>query len=296
MQAGGGATFSGMSGRVGSTAGGVDMLGGDDEGAAADGGSVVADSVQAAGGATFSGESGNVGGAGVAGAKGGAGVARRGDAEASSHGDTGVEGSAPVACGMDDSGVAAGGVDGLDRGNGERLSSSSSSWSRRSSSSFRRRLGFLAGGCSVSGEGGGGVAGGGVEGAGWGKSATGTAATTDMVAEDGDDDGAGSSHAAVAARLRRQRRRRLPAAWSVTAGTGMLHETVKTWHPAACLIFTLAIRPLATQRWYRAEKSAADTTDGCDPGQEDPTRASPLTTLAHVGEPGAGEVEVREEV
>jgi hypothetical protein len=199
---------------------------------------------------------------------------------------------------MDDGGVAAGGVDGLDRGIGERLSLSSSSWSRSSSSSFRRRLGFLAGGGSVSGEGGGGVAGGGVERAGWGKSATGTAATADIVAEDGDDDGAGSSHAAVAARPRLCRRRRwcLPAALSVAAGTGMLHVTVKTWHPAACLIFTLAIRPLAAQRWYRAEKSAADTTAGCNPGQEDPTRASPLTMLAHVGEPGAGEVEVREEV
>jgi hypothetical protein len=187
-----------------------------------------------------------VGGAGVAGAMGCSGVARRGDAEASSHGDIGVEGSALVACSMDDGGVAACGVDGLDRGAGEMFSSSSSSWSQSSSSSFRRRLGFLAGGGSVSGEGGGGVAGGGVERAGWGKSAAGTAATADILAEDG----AGSSHAAVAAlpRLRRRRWRRLPAALSVAAGTGMLHVTVKTWHLAACLIFTLAIRPLATQR------------------------------------------------
>ncbi len=195
---------------------------------------------------------------------------------------------------MDDGGVAAGGVDGLDCDNGERIISSSSSWSRSSSSSFRRRLGFLAGGGSVSGEGGGGVAGGGVERAGGGKSATGTAATAEIIAEDGDDDGADSLHAAVAARPRLRRRRCLPAALSVTAGTGMLHEMVKTWHPAACLIFKLAFRPLATQRWYRAEKSAADTMAGCDTGQDDPSRASPLTTLAHVGE--LGEVEVREEV
>jgi hypothetical protein len=294
VQAAGGATFSDESGGVGSAAGGVDGLGGDDEGAAANGRSVVAGAVQAAGGATFSGESSSVGGAGVAGVMGGAGVARRGDAEAPSHGDADVEGSGPVTCGMDDGGVAAGGVDGLDRDNGERVSSSSSSWSRSSSSSFRRRLGFLAGGGSVSGEGG--VAGGGVERVGGGKSAAGTAATAEIMAEDGDDDGADSSHTAVAARPRlcRRRWRRLLAAVSVTAGTGMLHETVKTWDLAACLIFTLAFRPLATQRWYRAEKSAADTTAGCDPGQDDPTRASPLTTLAHVGEPG--EVEVREEV
>ncbi len=217
-QAGGDATFGGVSGGAGSTAGGVDGL---------------------------SGETGNVGGVGVAGAMDGAGVARRGDAEASSHGVTGVDESEPVACGMDDGGVTAGGVDGVDRGVGEMLSTSSSSWSRSSSSSFRWRLGFLAGGGSVSGEGG--VAGGGVEGAGWGKSATETAATAGIVTEDGDNDGAGSSHAVVAARLR-LRRRRLPAVLSVAAGTGMLHVTVKTWHPAACLIFTLAMRPLATQR------------------------------------------------
>ncbi len=179
MQAGGGATFGGVSGGAGSTAGGVDGLGG---------------------------ETGNAGGVGVAGAMVDAGVARRGDAEASSHGVTGVEGSEPVACDIDNGGVAAGGVDGLDRGVGEMLSSSSSSWSQSSSSSFRRRLGFLAGGGSVSGEGGDGVAWGGVERAGWGKSATETAATAGIVAEDGDDDGAGSSHAAVAARpcLRRR--------------------------------------------------------------------------------------------
>ncbi len=213
MQAGGDATFGGVPSGAGSTAGGVDRL---------------------------SGEIGNVGGVGVAGAMDGAGVARRGDAEASSHGVTGVEGCEPVACGMDDGGVADGGVDGLDRGVGEMLSSSSSMWSRSSSFSFRRRLSFLAGGGSVSGEGGGGVAGGGVEGVDWGMSATETAATAGVVAEDGDDDGAGSSHAAVAARprlrLRRRRRRRLPAVLSVAAGTGMLHVTVKTWHPAACFL------------------------------------------------------------
>ncbi len=229
VQAGGGATFGGvslgsMSGGAGSTAGGVGGLGG---------------------------ETGNVGGVSVAWAMDGAGVARRGDTKVSSRDDAGVEGSEPVACNMDDGGVATGGVGGLDRGVGEMLSSSSSSWSRSNSSSFRRRLGFLAGGGSASGEGGGGVAGGVVEIADWGRSAPGSAATAGIVAEDGNDDGAGSSHAAVAARPRlrreRRRRRRLPAVLSVAAGTGMLHVTVKTWHPAACLIFTLAIRPLAMQ-------------------------------------------------
>ncbi len=122
-------------------------------------------------------------------------------------------GEASVTCSEDDGDVAR-----LDRDSGERLSSSTSSWSRSSSSSLRRHLGFLAGGGSVSG----------VEISGVGKSAAGTAATTAILAEDGDDDGADSSHAAVAARprLRRRRRRRLPAALSVTAGAGMLHDTV----------------------------------------------------------------------
>jgi hypothetical protein len=137
-------------------------------------------------------------------------------------------GGARVACSMDDGGVAASSVARLDRDSGERVSSSMSLWSRSSSSSFRRRLGFLAGGGSVSGEGGGDVAGGGVEIAGGGKSAAGTAATAAIIAEDGDDDGADSSHAAVAAcsRLRQRRRWRLSAALSVTAGAGMLHQTV----------------------------------------------------------------------
>jgi hypothetical protein len=78
-------------------------------------------------------------------------------------------GGAGVACSVDDGGVAAGDVARLDRDSGERVSSSSSSWSRSSSSSFRRCLGFLAGGGSVSGEGGGDVAGSGVEIAGGGK-------------------------------------------------------------------------------------------------------------------------------
>jgi hypothetical protein len=77
--------------------------------------------------------------------------------------------------------------------------------------------------------------------------AAGTAATAAIIAEDGNVDGADSSHAAVAARPRLRRWRRLPAALSVMAGAGMLHETVKTWHPAAWLIFMLAFRPLATQ-------------------------------------------------
>jgi hypothetical protein len=41
--------------------------------------------------------------------------------------------------------------------------------------------------------------------------------------------------------------------------------------------------------------TAADIAAGCDPEQAgNPSHASPLTTLAHVGEPG--EVEGREEV
>jgi hypothetical protein len=51
-------------------------------------------------------------------------------------------GGGGVVCNMDDGGVAAGGVAGLDRDNGERVSSSLSSCSRSSSSSFRRRLGL----------------------------------------------------------------------------------------------------------------------------------------------------------
>jgi hypothetical protein len=106
---------------------------------------------------------------------------------------------------------------------------------------FRRSLVFLAGGGCVSGEGGVGGAGGGVGRANGGGSAAA-----------GGSNGAGSLHAAVAAcprlHLRRRRRRRLPAVVSVTAGAGMLHETVKTWHPAAWLMLTLAFRPLATQR------------------------------------------------
>ncbi len=126
-------------------------------------------------------------------------------------------GDASVTCSMGDGGVAK-----PDRDSGERLSSSTASWSRSSSSSLRRRLGLLAGGDDVSG----------VEMAGVGKSAAGTAATAAVLAEDGDDESAGSSHAAVAARprlrRRRRRRRRLPAALSVAAGegAGMLHETV----------------------------------------------------------------------
>jgi hypothetical protein len=84
---------------------------------------------------------------------------------------------------------------------------------------------------------------------------------------------------------------------SVTAGVGagILHVTVSTWHPAAWLKFTQAFKPLAMQRWYSAEKSAAVITAGCDPVQAGfSPRASPLTTLAHVGEPR--EVEGRGEV
>jgi hypothetical protein len=59
---------------------------------------------------------------------------------------------------------------------------------------------------------------------------------------------------------------------------------------------TRALKPLAIHRRYNAEKSAA-VTAGCDPGQVDfspMAHPSPLTTLAHVGEPreirGRGEV------
>jgi hypothetical protein len=128
-----------------------------------------------------------------------------------------------------------------DSDSGERDSSFSSSCSRSNSSSFWRRLVFLAGGGCFSGKGGVGGAGGGVGRANGGGSAAA-----------GGSEGAGSSHAVVAARLRlrirRRRQRRLPATVSVTAGAGMLHKTVKTWHLAAWLMLTLAFRPLATQR------------------------------------------------
>jgi hypothetical protein len=123
--------------------------------------------------------------------------------------------------------VADGGVAGPDSDSGERVSSLSSSESRRSSSSLWHRLVLFAGGGWVSGEGGVGEAGGGRGRAGGVEPAVMTAATAA-----GDDGGAGSSRAAVAVRLRlrlRQRRwQRLPAAVSVAAGSGTLQVTVMT--------------------------------------------------------------------
>jgi hypothetical protein len=171
-----------------------------------------------------------VGGAGVAEAVGGAGVARSGEAEAPSHGDVGAEGSRPGVVVGELGGVFACKVAGVDvarTDSGERVSSLSSSWSRSSSASFRRRLDFLAGGGWISGEGGVSGAGGVVGRAGGGGSATATAAIAT-----GGDDNASSSHTVVAARPHLRLRRRLPAAVSVTAGAGMVHETVRTWHPA----------------------------------------------------------------
>jgi hypothetical protein len=73
----------------------------------------------------------------------------------------------------------------------------------------------------------------------------------------------------------------------------MLHET-ETWHPAAWLMIMQAFKLLAMQRCYSAEKSAIVITAVCDPGQRFSSRASPLSTLAYMGEPrevvGQGEV------
>jgi hypothetical protein len=165
---------------------------------------------------------------------GGVGASGRGEAGKSSQddGDVGAEETAVVigvVGGVEACGIAVCGVAGAD--SGERSSSLSSSWSLSSSPSFRRRLVLLAGGVRFSGDEGVGDVWGGVEGAGSGGSPP--AAVTGR-----EEFCAGSSRAAVVARprlrlRRRRRRRRLPAAVSVTAGTGMLHETVRTWHPAA---------------------------------------------------------------
>jgi hypothetical protein len=107
---------------------------------------------------TWSGDSGSLGDVGMAWTGG-----------TPSHGCAGIQGDwklevagvlgGVVTCRVVDGGVAAGGVARPDSDSGERVSSSSSSWSRSSSSSFRRSLDFLAGGGSISGEGGGGDAG-----------------------------------------------------------------------------------------------------------------------------------------
>jgi hypothetical protein len=77
-----------------------------------------------------------------------------------------------------------------------------------------------------------------------------------------------------------------PAVVSVTAGTGRLQETVIAWHPAVWLITKWPLRPLAMQRSYSSENSAAVMAGG-GPGQVFSMRAytSPLATLAHVGGP-----------
>jgi hypothetical protein len=185
--------------------------------------------------ATWSGNSGSVGGVGTSG---------RGEAGKSSQDDGGVGAEETavvigvvggvVACGVAICGVAG-------AYSGERSSSLSSLWSLSNSALFRLRLVLLAGGVRISGDEGVGNVWGGVERANSGGSPP-TAAT-------GREEGcAGSSRAALAVcpRLRLQRQR-LPAALSVTAGTGMLHETVRTWHPAVWLIITRAFKPLAMQ-------------------------------------------------
>jgi hypothetical protein len=223
-------------------------------------GNVADGAVQAADGATFRSGNGIAAPAvvdatwiGESGSLGGVGMTWIGDTP--SHSCVGVEGDwseevVGVLGGGTACRVADGSVAGADSNSGERVSSSSSSWSHSSSNLFRRHLVFLAGSGSVSGEGGVGDAGGGVERAGGGRSAAETAATAAKVADG--SDGTDSSHAAVTARLglrlRQWRQRRLPAALSVTAGAGMLHETVKTWQLAVWLIFKLAFSPLATQR------------------------------------------------
>jgi hypothetical protein len=92
---------------------------------------------------------------------------------------------------------------------------------------------------------------------------TGAAAT-------GKADSSGASHSVVAARPRRRRRQRrwqrFLAVVAVAAGTGRLHDMVMAWHLAAWLITKRALRPLAMQRSYSSEKSAAVTAGG-DPGQ-----------------------------
>jgi hypothetical protein len=59
---------------------------------------------------------------------------------------------------------------------------------------------------------------------------------------------------------------------------------VMAWHRAAWLITKRALRPLAMQRSYSSEKSAAVTAVG-DPGEVYSMRAymSPLATLSHLG-------------
>jgi hypothetical protein len=236
--------------------------------------------VQAVVDATWSDNSGSVGSVGMA---------WRGEADTPSQGGVGVEGGGTevvvgVLGGMVAFRVVDGGVAETD--SGERISLFSSSWSRSSSTSFRHHLVFLASGGWISGEEGVGGAGGSVESA----VGRGSAAAT------GGDGSTGSSHTAVAARLHlwRWHRRRLLAGVSVTAGAGMLHKTVKTWHPAAWLMFTLAFRPLATQRWYSAEKSAAVITAGAIRGRLVSPRVPLLLPHSPTCEPR--EVEGRGEV
>jgi hypothetical protein len=68
---------------------------------------------------------------------------------------------------------------------------------------------------------------GGVEGGGEGAGEEGTGSGDKPATATCGDTFAGSSPATVAARLRLRRRRHLPVTVLVTAGNGMLHETVK---------------------------------------------------------------------
>ncbi len=234
------------------------------------GGDAMVDS-NAGGGDAGSGDAGSVGRAGVSG---------RGESGSDSGGVDGVErGNTSIVVLGTGGDVVNGGLAGLD--SGERSNSLSSSLSRRSSASLRRFLVFFAGGGRISAEEGSVGVGHGCVMASKDRSPPTGAAST------GEGDGAGASHAVVAARSRRrQRRRRFPAVVAVTAGTGRLQETVMAWHPVAWLITKRALRPLAMQRSYNSENSAAVTAGG-GPGQVFSTRAytSPLAMLAHVGGP-----------
>jgi hypothetical protein len=189
---------------------------------------------------TWSGDASNVVGAGMSG---------RGEGDTPSHGDVSIEGSTvDVAVGVvsgeaaghvaDVGGVAGSSVAGADRD--ERGSSLSSSRSQSISTSFCHCLVFFASGGWISGKGMGGGAGGGGEGVGSVESLP--------AAKTGGDNCTSSLPAAVATRLHLRRWRHLPTTVLVTAGTGVLQETVKTWHPTGWLITTRAFKPLAMHR------------------------------------------------
>jgi hypothetical protein len=77
---------------------------------------------------------------------------------------------------------------------------------------------------------------------------------------------------------------------------GRLQETVAIWIPATWLKTTRALRPLAKQRSYSAEKSAVETAGVGQTGPSTLAHAPPLTTLAHVAVGETREVGGRGEV